>query len=293
MSVEERILSLPGIDLAAKVWGSADGEPVLALHGWLDNAASFDRLAPLLPELHLVALDLPGHGRSQHRPPGGSHHFVDWVADVIAAADGLGWERFSLLGHSMGAGIASLMPATFPERIVRVALIEGLGPLASPAAEVPQRLAAAISDERRLADLGVRSFPDFPAAVSVRMLGSDLDRSSAEILVERAVQEVADGVRFLHDPRLKAPSRLRLTEEQVRAFLAGISCPALAVKGRKGLPFPADLLAARLGTIKDVQLAELPGGHHLHLTHPHEVAPLLRSFFLAPQQTRSEGVSSP
>ncbi|MCG8335651.1 MAG: hypothetical protein MJE63_14115, partial [Proteobacteria bacterium] len=53
---------------AAKRWGNKKGQKILALHGWLDNAATFDHLAPLLPEVDLVALDFPGHGFSAHRP---------------------------------------------------------------------------------------------------------------------------------------------------------------------------------------------------------------------------------
>ena len=67
----ELTLDLPHLRLAARAWGDPSLPPLLALHGWLDNAASFDRLAPLLCEhFHIVALDLPGHGRSGHRPAG-------------------------------------------------------------------------------------------------------------------------------------------------------------------------------------------------------------------------------
>jgi len=74
-AVRELELELPHLRLAAQVWGDPLLPRLLALHGWLDNAASFDRLAPLLCEhFHIVALDLPGHGRSGHRPPGTWYH---------------------------------------------------------------------------------------------------------------------------------------------------------------------------------------------------------------------------
>lgn len=56
--VEELELQTPWLRLAARAWGPSGGLPVLAVHGWLDNAASFDVLAPLLPGMRLVAVDL-------------------------------------------------------------------------------------------------------------------------------------------------------------------------------------------------------------------------------------------
>jgi pimeloyl-ACP methyl ester carboxylesterase len=272
-------LELPHLKVAAREWGSDHGEPTLALHGWLDNAASFDRLAPLLPELHLVALDLPGHGRSQHRPRAAVHHFIDWVPEVAAVADRLGWSGFSVIGHSMGAGISSLTPAVFPERVRRVVLLEGAGPLAAPAETAPQQLAAALADERKASEVAPRVFPDLDSAITARLRDSDLDNESARLLVERGSEAVDGGVRFTHDPRLKTRSRLRFTEDQVLAFLAAIRCPVLAVRALQGWPFPQDLVAARLAVIPHLETAEVEGGHHVHLTHPERVAPLLHEFF--------------
>ncbi len=284
MSCRDIDLQLPHIRLAAREWGSDGGVPVLALHGWLDNAASFDRLAPLLQNVHLVALDLAGHGRSQHRPPGVVHHFVDWVPEIAAAADALGWPRFSLLGHSMGAGISSLMPATFPERVKRVVLLEGAGPLAANAGRAPEQLVSALADEKNVGDSTARAFPDLDAAISARARDTDLDHQSARLLVERGSEASDEGIRFTFDPRLKTRSRLRFTENQVLAFLSAISCPVLAVRALQGWPFPKDIVMARLAVIPHLDRAEVDGGHHVHLTHPERVAPLISAFFSATRQ---------
>lgn len=103
--------------------GGSAGPRVLALHGWLDNAASFMPLAAHLPGVQLVAPDLPGHGRSAHLAPGAEYTSGVAVNAVLDIADALGWDTFSLLGHSMGAGIASLMAAAVPQRVQRLVAI--------------------------------------------------------------------------------------------------------------------------------------------------------------------------
>jgi pimeloyl-ACP methyl ester carboxylesterase len=275
----ERILELPHVRIAAREWGPEDGRPVLALHGWLDNSASFDRLAPMLSELRLVAVDLTGHGRSQHRPAAQSHYFVDWVPEVAAVADALDWERFSLIGHSMGAGISSLVPAVYPDRVEAAVLIEGAGPFAADAETAPAQMISALADEARLEGSSPRVFPTRETAVIARMRDTDLDRESATVLVERGTEEVEGGVRFTHDPRLRTRSRLRLTENQTLAFLCSIGCPVLAVRALQGWPFPEEVFNRRMAAIPDLQLVEVEGGHHVHLTHPERVAPAINEFF--------------
>ena len=62
--IRERSFQVNDLTLASKEWGRSGYLPVIALHGWLDNAASFDRMLPFMENLHVIALDLAGHGRS-------------------------------------------------------------------------------------------------------------------------------------------------------------------------------------------------------------------------------------
>nr|WP_225737157.1 alpha/beta fold hydrolase [Dyella acidiphila] len=108
LPTEQRITLSHHLTLTAQSWGASDAPPLLTLHGWLDNAGSYAFLAPLLAERwRVIALELPGHGHSSHLPAGINYHYVDYVSAVLAAADALQLERYTLLGHSLGAGIAS------------------------------------------------------------------------------------------------------------------------------------------------------------------------------------------
>ncbi len=275
---EPLTLELPGLRLAALAWGPAAGRPVLALHGWLDNAASFSGLGPLLGGVRLVALDLPGHGHSDHKAPGASYDFLDWVVDVADAADALGWERFALLGHSMGGAIASLAAGTLRERVTRAVFVEGLGPIAVPAAEAPARLERAIAQRARPPKPS-REQPDRAAAAApLRQAVAGLGEEGARALVERGTREAPGGMAWRSDARLRGTSPFRITEEHVRAFLARIACPTLLVRARDGYPFDAAVLAGRAAAVPGLRLLTVDGGHHVHLDAPGRVAPAIDAF---------------
>lgn len=66
-----------------KWWGPMDQQPIVAIHGWQDNAGTFDKLIPLLPSnVAILAIDLPGHGLSSHLPSG-QFYYVFWDGLVI------------------------------------------------------------------------------------------------------------------------------------------------------------------------------------------------------------------
>uniref|UniRef100_A0A8C9HD83 AB hydrolase-1 domain-containing protein n=1 Tax=Piliocolobus tephrosceles TaxID=591936 RepID=A0A8C9HD83_9PRIM len=106
--ISELKLAVPWGHIAAKAWGSLQGPPVLCLHGWLDNANSFDRLIPLLPQdFYYVAMDFGGHGLSSHYSPGVPYYQQTFVSEIRRVVADLKWNRFSILGHSFG-GIEQL-----------------------------------------------------------------------------------------------------------------------------------------------------------------------------------------
>ena len=261
---EEVRLSLPHLEVAAHLYGAEDGQPVIALHGWLDNAATFSRLAPRLQGLRIVALDLPGPGHSDHRPAGAGYNIWDYAHDVLQVAEQFGWQRFSLLGHSMGAIVSVLLAGALPERVERLALIDGVIPYTGEADTAPQKLGAALKAMLSVDDKRKPVYAAFDQAVEARMNGvGAVSREAAERLVQRGLMPVPGGYTWRTDARLMLPSSMRLTDAHARAFVEQIACPASLVLAEQGLLTQPELLEFADSLPFAVQ--RLPGGHHLHL----------------------------
>ena len=255
---------------------------LLALHGWLDNAASFVPMAPWLGGFDWLALDLAGHGQSDHRPPGGDYGLIDWLDDIAEVLDALGWDDCHLIGHSLGGALASMFAAACPARVRRLGLIEALGALPGTPGTALARLREALAGRRALAGKTLRVFPDLELAVRARMQANGLSPQSARLLVERGTRAVAGGHVWSTDPRLMLTSAIRATEPVVQAWLAGIEAPTLLVAAESHPPYftPAQR-DARLRCLRDGRSVVLAGGHHLHMETPQPVAAALSVFLSA------------
>lgn len=277
--MQEIHLDSPRGQLVALRGGDPAGPPLLALHGWLDNAASFVPLQAWLEGFDLVALDFPGHGGSAHRAPGYDYAFVDWIHDVLDALDGLGWARARLLGHSMGAAVATMVAAAAPERVERMALIEALGPLAGAATSAGERLRAAVHARRTAAQRPRKLIADIGTAVASRLAVGDMRADAARLIVERNLEAVPGGWRWRSDPRLVLPSHLRITEEAAESIVAAVEAPTLLIAADPAPPyFTPAMRQARLALLRDGREVVLPGGHHLHMEQPAVVGPIVRDF---------------
>lgn len=266
MSVVERDFTVRGRRMAARCWHDPSLPPLLALHGWQDNAATFDRLAPLLDGFHIVALDFAGHGWSDWRPEGMRYHTVDHVDDVLAVVEQLGWERFSLLGHSMGAGVGVLLAGALPERLQRLILIDGIGPWPAAPEESPAVLREALLEWQGYAPREERVFENLEAAVAARRRGfTPLSDGAARLLCTRGVKAVPGGYAWSLDRRVRHHSPLRFTEAQAQAFLREITAEVLLVKAEPGFPPAEAMFAERWPLLRKGVMRRLQGSHHLHL----------------------------
>ncbi|WP_030607965.1 alpha/beta fold hydrolase [Streptomyces sclerotialus] len=105
---------------------------VLVLHGWFGSSRSWQALLPHLDRqaFSYVFLDYRGYG--DRRGETGRYSLAEAAGDVLAAADDLGVDRFSLLGHSMGGSVMQRVYADAPDR---VKALVGVSPV--PASGVP------------------------------------------------------------------------------------------------------------------------------------------------------------
>ena len=280
--VEEVRLSLPHIELAAHLFGPEDGVPVIALHGWLDNANSFARLAPKLTGLRIVALDMAGHGHSAHRPTGAGYALWDYVYDVLQVAEQLGWKRFALLGHSLGAIVSLTLAGALPERITHLGLIDGVIPPTAPGENAAERLGMALQAQLNLRDKRKPVYGTLERAVEARMKGLvAVSREAAQLLAQRGLMPVPGGYTWRTDSRLTLASPLRLTDDQAMAFVRRVNCPAQLVVAADGMLAKHPELLSEL----PFTVTTLPGGHHLHLNDESGavlVADCFNRFFSAP-----------
>ncbi|TAL62476.1 MAG: alpha/beta hydrolase, partial [Legionella sp.] len=162
-------ITIPGFNIAGKSWGDSNNPPILALHGWLDNANSFEQLAEILQtQYYFIAIDLPGHGHSSHLPLGCNYHFTDGIFNVIEIMNALELEQVHLLGHSMGACLGSLVAGVSPERFLSLSLIEGLGPFSHPADTACKQLSEYLHNMTRKGTKKSKGYQHFVKAVEAR-----------------------------------------------------------------------------------------------------------------------------
>jgi pimeloyl-ACP methyl ester carboxylesterase len=263
--VKERLFKANGIQLAAKEWGDPSGMPVIALHGWLDNANSFDQMLPYLTDMHVIAIDMAGHSQSGDRSEDSGYDIWQDIGDVLAVSEQMNWDRFALLGHSRGAIVSALVAGTFPKLVSHCILIDSYFPIPNKPANAAGQLAKAITDRKRFQTIKPSAFNSFDDAVKARVNGFvPLQKQAATILAERGVVEVDGKFSWRNDQRLKSSSMLTFTKEQCESFFTAIKCPIMLIQAESGL-LQGPIQPQLKQWVPHIEVLSMAGSHHLHL----------------------------
>jgi len=258
-------------------WGQ--GETVLALHGWLDNAGSFAELAPRLEGYRVIAVDLPGHGLSDQMPLGSWYNFPDHAWHLGRIVDGLNLDQFHLLGHSMGGNIATLYASAFNEQLKSLVSIDAPGPISAQVDGTAKRIRDAIKARAKL-NMQHNYYPDLESALQARQNAGELPLSGAEHLSKRGLTQDQHGWYWRSDRRMRMPSIQMFTEPQALEMLSSITVETLFVDAAEGFKWaPLEVIKKRQASVKNARQIAIPGGHHLHLTNPQPVAEAILDFW--------------
>jgi pimeloyl-ACP methyl ester carboxylesterase len=255
MTITERTIDIGPVTLAVREAG-AGGRPLLLIHGFTGASTDFaDFLEPLADAgWHVVAPDLRGHGASSHPTSEDDYSFALFAADVLALADALGFDRFTVLGHSMGGMIVQVVALDAPERVEALVLMDtSHGPL-----HVDPDLVA----------LGVEVARAQGIDVVADVMGSSDDGPLTTEAYRRKVAE-DPGYAEMGDRNLRASSPAMFAAmlagipqaaDRLDA-LAGLTMATLVIVGEQDAPFLED--SRRMAdTIPGGRLAVIADGGH-------------------------------
>ncbi|GAM24099.1 hypothetical protein SAMD00019534_072740 [Acytostelium subglobosum LB1] len=288
-------ISIPigtGIVVAAKAWGPNNSKHrVMALHGWLDNANSFDVVGPVLASqgVRVICIDFIGHGRSPHKPTWCNLYYTDYITQVIDVADALGWKTFTILGHSMGAGIGSILAATVPHIVEKIICLDFIG-LMSREQDQLQAIQFAMQSRESLMKRKPFLYPSKESIVEkLKTNNPFIADDAARRLLARSIETVISPsgdqmYKMRHDPRLVGPSIFTMREHEVLVMLKSIVCPVMLVWGtvsaqqfgmKKNWP---EVMQARMECIKNLKTFKVDGSHHFHMENIDTFMPQLLTF---------------
>ena len=249
-------------------WANIGKPTVILVHGGLDHARNWDWVANALrDDYHVYAIDLRGHGNSQHAP-GATYGVAEHVLDLSALADVINDYPIYLIGHSLGGIVVLLYSGVFPEHVRKVVAIEGLGP--PPAHHIydtaSKRMRRWIGEIRNIEKREPRSYPNLESAVNrMKEANPHLTDEVAQHLTLHGTNWNSDGSlvwKFDNFARPFPPNGHN--RDDFCEILSQITCPVLLFWGMESWAIDPEK-DHRAEAIKNYQLVKVPdAGHWVH-----------------------------
>nr|CAD7586466.1 unnamed protein product [Timema genevievae] len=282
--VQEIRIPVPWGHIAGKWWGRTDVQPVLGLHGWEENANTFDTLVPLLNLESFLVIDLIGHGMSSHLPHGRLYNYMDFIAMVRFIQRYYKWNKFSILGHSLGSSIGFIYAGLYPDAVEKYVSIDCartliMTTLDSELDMIRHTIDSTLALESKLGkDPPFYEFEELVHRVYEGSLHSPTIES-CRIILKRGTSEVnkegKSGYFLSRDPRIRSQWLGKLSKDVYIACASTITCEVLSIRGKQGHLYGGEVEEVYLQTLELMKESalifehhEVEGTHHLHLNNP-------------------------
>ncbi|NIO11210.1 MAG: alpha/beta fold hydrolase [Deltaproteobacteria bacterium] len=286
MSLKHHTIEARGFKVHYVEWGSPKGIPLILVHGFLDHARSWDPFVAAIEKITkrspwIIAPDCRGHGDSGWVGSGGYYHFPDYVLDLDALISSLKVSSVVLMGHSMGGTISFLYSGTFPARVKKLVLVEGVGPPGFSFSHAPERMGKWIaeinaSEQKRPVEYGSVE----QMAERLRQRDPRLNQKVALHVARYGSKVTPTGKRvWKFDPLHRTSSPQPFYAGQALEFLRRIQCPVLLVRGKESRQVHRKDLGERFDAIPRSKLVEIPrAGHMVHRNNPDALARAVAAF---------------
>ena len=213
---------------------------------------------------------------------------LDTILAVQTVLEQFKWEKFSWLGHSLGATFAMFYSGLYPERVEKLINLDIVRLNVTLPETVDIRLRKTIGKllkyEREI--IAGEEIPmTYEEAVEKGIQGSfgSLDRKACNILYKRDLKKVDGGYVFSRDRRLLAAPLSFYPKEDMLVLARKVTADVLIIKFTEGPYFEdpaeyAEHIEMLKTSSKDVRYIEIEGTHHAHLTHPERIVPIISEF---------------
>lgn len=272
-----------------KLWGKPTGQPVLLLHGLLDNCGAFDRFISLLiGDYYILAIDLPGHGLSSYFPAGQPIDLLHFVIAAKFVIDEIKWHRFSIIGHSLGGLIGIHFSSCFPAFVEKLIIIDAISH--RPFIDEKHVLFSIrlwieefMTLDERLQKHHQPVYSYQEAFHKLTNRDSYVTAEAAKILTERSLKKTENGYVFRMDQRLKMNLFPALCTSVMTDALEHIRCRVLFIYSTERHEVYKDLfkeIYSIISTKPNFIVQVVHGNHEVHQNSPERIVKLIDEFFM-------------